>query len=225
MEVNKVRQYINITNNCNANCEFCCMWSDSSKHTFMDFDTFKGIVDSKDLPFELQLEGGEPLLHKDMYLFMEYARSTGRCTKIIILTNGILLGEHLKRIVEFHKCYDIPIVIKVSFNYWLYKIDKESLNKIKDEVLAIEFIDGVDILLNVRLRHEDEHIKEMIYEMGLENISNIFYLQSYGKYEEETEYDKPVIAQNIDDWFIYACDGTCFGKDLIARSDYERTLK
>lgn len=225
MEVNKVRQYINITNNCNANCEFCCMWSDSSKHTFMDFDTFKGIVDSKDLPFELQLEGGEPLLHKDMYLFMEYARSTGRCTKIIILTNGILLGEHLKRIVEFHKCYDIPIVIKVSFNYWLYKIDKESLNKIKDEVLAIEFIDGVDILLNVRLRHEDEHIKEMIYEMGLENISNIFYLQSYGKYEEETEYDKPVIVQNIDDWFIYACDGTCFGKDLIARSDYERTLK
>lgn len=225
MEVNKVRQYINITNNCNANCEFCCMWSDSSKHTFMDFDTFKGIVDSKDLPFELQLEGGEPLLHKDMYLFMDYARSTGRCTKIIILTNGILLGEHLKRIVEFHKCYDIPIVVKVSFNYWLYKIDKESLNKIKDEVLAIEFIDGVDILLNVRLRHEDEHIKEMIYEMGLENISNIFYLQSYGKYEEETEYDKPVIVQNIDDWFIYACDGTCFGKDLIARSDYERTLK
>lgn len=225
MKVNKVRQYINITNNCNANCEFCCMWSDSSKHTFMDFDTFKSIVDSKDLPFELQLEGGEPLLHKDMYLFMEYARSTGRCTKIIILTNGILLGEHLKRIVEFHKCYDIPIVIKVSFNYWLYKIDKESLNKIKDEVLAIEFIDGVDILLNVRLRHEDENIKEMIYEMGLENISNIFYLQSYGKYEEETEYDKPVIVQNIDDWFIYACDGTCFGKDLIARSDYERTLK
>ncbi len=225
MEVNKVRQYINITNNCNANCEFCCMWSDSSKHTFMDFNTFKSIVDSKDLPFELQLEGGEPLLHKDMYLFMEYARSTGRCTKIIILTNGILLGKHLKRIVEFHKCYDIPVVIKVSFNYWLYKIDNESLNKIKDEVLAIEFIEGVDILLNVRLRHEDEHIKDMIYEMGLENISNIFYLQSYGKYEEETEYDKPVIVQNIDDWFIYACDGTCFGKDLIARSDYERTLK
>lgn len=225
MEVNKVRQYINITNNCNANCEFCCMWSDSSKHTFMDFNTFKSIVDSKDLPFELQLEGGEPLLHKDMYLFMEYARSTERCTKIIILTNGILLGKHLKRIVEFHKCYDIPVVIKVSFNYWLYKIDNESLNKIKDEVLAIEFIEGVDILLNVRLRHEDEHIKDMIYEMGLENISNIFYLQSYGKYEEETEYDKPVIVQNIDDWFIYACDGTCFGKDLIARSDYERTLK
>ena len=35
----KIRQYINITNNCNANCEFCCMWSDSSKHTFMNFDT------------------------------------------------------------------------------------------------------------------------------------------------------------------------------------------
>ena len=37
--------------------------------------------------------------------------------------------------------------------------------------------------------------------------------------------DKPVIVQNIDDWFIYACDGKCFNKDLIARSNYEKELK
>lgn len=225
MKVNKIRQYINITNNCNANCEFCCMWSDSSKHTFMDFNTFKGIIDSSDLPFELQLEGGEPLLHKDMYLFMEYAKSTGRCEKIIILTNGILLGEHLKRIVDFHKNYGIPITMKVSVNYWLYRMDKDCLDKIRDLNLAIEFIPDVNILLNVRLRHEDEWLRDLIHEYNLEGISNIFYLQSYGKYEEKEEYDKPVIVQNIDDWFIYACDGKCFDKDLIARSDYEKDLK
>ncbi len=225
MKVNKIRQYINITNNCNANCEFCCMWSDSSKHTFMSFETFKKIVDSSDKEFELQLEGGEPLLHKDMYLFMEYARSTGRCAKIIILTNGILLGEHLNRIVTFHKNYNIPITIKMSVNYWLFKMDKKALDKARDYYLATEFIDGVDIKLNVRLRHEDEHIRDLIKVYGLEEISNIFYLQSYGKYEEKTEYEKPVIVQNIDDWYIYACDGTCFFKDLIKRSEYERDLK
>ncbi len=221
----KIRQYINITNNCNANCEFCCMWSDSSKHTFMNFDTFKQIIDSKDKHFELQLEGGEPLLHEDMYLFMEYARSTKRCDKIIILTNGILLDKHLKRLVNFYKEYQIPIDIKISINYWLYNIDNKILEKALDYYSSIEFIDGINIILNVRLRHEDEWLRELIKDYHLENISNIFYLQSYGKLENNKEYDKPVIVQNIDDWFIYACDGKCFNKDLIARSNYERMLK
>lgn len=225
MVSNMIRKYINITNNCNANCEFCCMWSDSSKKTFMSFETFKEIVDSDDEDFELQLEGGEPLLHKNLYLFMEYARSTGRCRKIIILTNGILLGSHLNRFVDFHRNYKIPILIKMSVNYWLYNMDKNILDNARDYYLSTEFIDGVDIKLNVRLRHEDEWLRKLISEYKLESISNIFYLQCYGKYEDKTEYEKPIIVQNIDDWFIYACDGKCFNKDLIARSDYEKDLK
>lgn len=220
-----IRQYINITNNCNANCEFCCMWSDSNKHRFMTFNEFKYIIDSKEDDFELQLEGGEPLLHKDLYLFMEYARSTGRCKKIILLTNGILLNRQLGRLVEFHKYYNIPVVVKMSINYWLYRMDNDSLDKARDYYLSTEFIDGFDIKLNVRLRHNDEWLRDLIQEKNLTDISNIFYLQSYGKYENETEYDKPVIVQNIDDWFIYACDGKCFDKDLIARSEYEKELK
>ena len=225
MKINKIRQYINITNNCNANCEFCCMWSDSSKHTFMNFDTFKQIIDSKEKHFELQLEGGEPLLHEDIYLFMEYARSTKRCDKIIILTNGILLDKHLKRLVNFYKEYQIHIDIKISINYWLYNMDNKILEKALDYYSSIEFVDNVNIILNVRLRHEDEWLRDLIKDYHLENISNIFYLQSYGKLENNKEYDKPVIVQNIDDWFIYACDGKCFNKDLIARSNYERMLK
>ena len=225
MKINKIRQYINITNNCNANCEFCCMWSNSSKHTFMNFDTFKQIIDSKEKHFELQLEGGEPLLHEDIYLFMEYARSTKRCDKIIILTNGILLDKHLKRLVNFYKEYQIPIDIKISINYWLYNMDNKILEKALDYYSSIEFVDNVNIILNVRLRHEDEWLRDLIKDYHLENISNIFYLQSYGKLENNKEYDKPVIVQNIDDWFIYACDGKCFNKDLIARSNYERMLK
>lgn len=219
-----IRQYINITNNCNANCEFCCMWSDSTKHTFMSFDTFKEIIDSKNDDFELQLEGGEPLLHKDLYLFIEYARSTNRLKKIIILTNGILLNKHLNRLVDLNKYYKIPILIKMSVNYWLYNMDNNLLDKALDYHLATEFIDGVDIHLNVRLRKQDDWLSNLIKERKLDNISNIFYLQRYGKYENETEYELPVIVQNIDNWFIYACDGKCFDKDLIKRSNYERDL-
>ena len=45
----------------------------AERNKFMNFDTFKGIIDSDIEDFELQLEGGEPLLHNDLYLFMEYA--------------------------------------------------------------------------------------------------------------------------------------------------------
>jgi molybdenum cofactor biosynthesis enzyme MoaA len=67
------------------------MFSSSKKNTFMSFETFKNIIDNYSDDFELQLEGGEPLLHPDLYLFLEYARNSGRCKKVIITTNGILL--------------------------------------------------------------------------------------------------------------------------------------
>lgn len=218
----KVRQYINITNSCNADCEFCCMWSSSKNSTFMTQEEFQKIIDEKDNPFELQIEGGEPLLHSEMYSFLQYAVNTGRCLKVIILTNGFLLDEHFDRLVKFGKENNVPIVIKISVNYWLYAIDNEIVKKCRKFYDLSKDNPKFSIILNVRLRHGDDWIVQLIEEAGVKEISNIFYLQSYGRYENETEYSKPVIVQNIDDWFVYACDGTCFGKDLIARSDYEK---
>ena len=219
-----VRLYINITNSCNANCEFCFMYSDSSKKTYMSFDKLKEIIDSHSKDFELQLEGGEPLMHPDLYLFMEYARSTGRLKKIIINTNGILLDEHLERLVAFHKYYSISISLKISINYWLYKLDSTIFEKGRDIYLATEYIDRFEVLFNVRLRHEDEKIVELLKENQIYDYSNVFYLQRYGRFENEMDYELPVIVQNIGDWFIYSCDGVCFDKDLIKRSKHEKEL-
>lgn len=220
----RIRQYINITNSCNADCEFCCMWSSSEKSRFMNFEEFKRIIDAKDNLFELQIEGGEPLLHKDMYHFMQYATNTGRCLKIIILTNGFLLEEHFKHLIEFGERNNISIVIKVSVNYWLYDMDNNIVQKCRKFYDLSKENPNFSIILNVRLRHGDDWIVKLIEEAELKEISNIFYLQSYGRYENEEGYSKPIIVQNIDDWFVYACDGKCFGKDLIARSNYERGL-
>ncbi len=220
----RIRQYINITNSCNADCEFCCMWSSSEKSRFMSYEEFKEIIDSKENLFELQIEGGEPLLHKFMYQFLKYATNTGRCLKIIILTNGFLLDKHLKHLIEFGKSNKIPIVIKISVNYWLYDIDNDIVQKCRKFYDLTKENSNFNIILNVRLRHEDNWIVKLIEQAGLKDISNIFYLQSYGRYENKTEYAKPIIVQNIEDWFVYACDGKCFGKDLIARSNYERRL-
>ena len=55
------RLYVNITNACDVTCPFCCMYSGNKNDSFMDFDTFKSIVDGCEGDIELQLEGGNQL--------------------------------------------------------------------------------------------------------------------------------------------------------------------
>lgn len=218
-----IRLYINLTNKCNSDCPFCCMYSGKEKNTFMDFNVFKYIIDGKDDDFELQLEGGEPLLHPFMFLFMWYAYSTGKCKKIIILTNGKLISDYLEEIIQFMSRTQIPVEIKVSINYWLYKENPHIFKQARDLYCATEFVDDISVKFNVRMRHGDEWIVDCLKEYKIYDQSNVFYLQSYGRMTG-TDYEKPVIVQNVDDWFIYSCDGKCFDKDLIARSEHEKGL-
>ena len=219
------RFYINIINKCNTDCPFCCMFSSTTNNKEMDFNTYIRVLNSRNtIPIEVQLEGGEPLLHSNLYLFIEYAISKGNCKKIIILTNGLELDKHLKRLVNICKWYNIEFEIKVSVNYWLLEKDKKHIEKLSYYIFATEYIENFNISLNVRKRKDiDEWIDEEIKKYGLENYSNSYYLQSYGKLKD-SNYDKPTIVQNIENWGIYAVDGKHFGQDLIARSEYEEKL-
>ncbi len=220
------RLYIDITNRCNTECPFCCMYSGVSNSRDMDFETYKGIIDGCEKEFELQLEGGEPLVHPDLYLFLEYARFTKRCRKILILTNGMLLPVHQKRLVMFSGEYGIPLEIKISINYWLIKENSGHLDQIRNLIFAAEFIPDVKITCNVRLRKQgDEALREEVeQDKLLLSHSNIYYLQSYGRLSESSDYRKPVIVQNIEEFELFASDGTSFGMDLIARSEYEKEV-
>lgn len=222
IDTNSIRLYINLTNHCDANCPFCCMYSESTKHTFMSIKTFEDIIKSHNKPFELQLEGGEPMLHPLIYEFIHLAIKTNRCKKVIILTNGLSLDKHIKKLKKCCQNYKLPFLIKISYNYWLESCDKKLLIKIKNWIRNYED-EYFSFLINCRLRHEDEKIKNELLKTKLESHANIFYLQSYGK-NKNTDYEKPIIIQNIGDWFVYACDGKKFDKDLIARSEYESTL-
>lgn len=218
------RLYINITNQCNTNCPFCCMYSGTDKHTYMDFNTFKEIIDTCEGDYELQLEGGEPLLHDNLYLFTQYAVQTGRCKKVILLTNGLLIEKHIKQIAEFANLNKIMVELKISINYWLISQKKDFI-KLMDKInIMTSSMQFVDVCFNVRKRKKgDDDIDNLLEKYSLLDKSHVFFFQSYGKLSD-SEYEKPVIVQNIDNWRIYASDGTCFNQDLIARSEYEKLL-
>lgn len=218
------RLYINVTDRCNTNCPFCCMYSGTDNKLDMGFDTYKAIIDNTgDEFFELQLEGGEPLIFGNLYLFIEYAIATKRCTKVIVLTNGIELEKHLHRLVELYKWYDVEFMLKVSVNYHLLKAVPDHLKTIADLVFATELLPRFNIILNTRKRHNDAWIDDEIDSFGLSGINHSFELQSYGRMTG-SNYEGVSIDQNIDNWEIYAVDGKCFGNDLVARSEYEKTL-
>lgn len=218
------RLYINITNHCNVDCPFCCMYSGTDKGTYMDEDTFKGIIDDVSGVFELQLEGGEPLCHNYVLEFVEYAISTGRCSKVIVLTNGIKLPEYFEDFKRIAENYNIEVLIKISINYYLIKKVPNHMGVIKNLYDEAKDINGLQIWCNVRKRKQgDENLEQELTRYGISDISNVFYLQSYGRLTG-SDYDAPVIVQNIENWKIYASDGSCFGTDLIRRSEHEKGL-
>ncbi len=224
--MNKItRYYFPLTNKCNADCDFCCMWSSSKKNLFLDFNRFKEIVDGGNKDFEIYLEGGEPFLNKHIMLFMEYAYYTGRCKKILISTNGLLLQDYSDRLIDFLNRSKIPMILKVSINYHLYNMDKNIFKKGRDLLAGVEFIENLKIVFNVRLRKGDDWIVALLKENHLYEVSNVFYLQKYGRYEDKNEYDLPFIRQEVEEFHLFSTDGTDFGHDLIARSNHEKSLQ
>ena len=219
------RLYVNLTNYCNMCCPFCCMYSSPRKHTFMTFDVYKKILNSaKD--YELQLEGGEPLLHPQFNDCFSYALKDNQCKKIIILTNGLNIRKDIQNIVNIRGNNKKNVELKISVNSFLIKSKKRFLFEIALSAQNIQFIDGLCLKLNVRKSYDDTlDLEEEISKYSLtDKISNCFYFNRYGRLKDDTRYGGIVIKQNISDWKVYASDGKCFRRDLTARSEYENEL-
>ena len=219
------RLYINITNHCNVACPFCCMYSSPAKHTFLSLNKFAEIIhEHKD--YELQLEGGEPMLHPCIKSFLQLTWKDPQCKKLIMLTNGLNLREDLQNIVNWRDISTKPTVLKISVNSFLMKQHPRFLFEIALAIQNIQFIPNFYIQLNIRKSYEDTFdIEQELKKYNLLPFaSNIFYFNRYGRLKEDKRYGNIVINQNIDTWKVYASDGTCFNTDLIARSEYENEL-
>lgn len=230
--------YINITNHCNLACPFCCMSSGPDKQRFMDFDTFYWIIRKEDEPCIVQLEGGEPLTHPLLTLFLELLACKPLVQKIVIDTNGFLINDRIDKIIEIAERNHKDIEIKFSYNKHLIDVwnkanninknsifnqgNKGFINYLCNIISGCEFIDKISFGLNVRGYSENElsELMDTVPEK-LKHICSIFLFNRYGRLENNTEVPELQINQVYDDWACYASDGTNFKQDLIARSKHE----
>ena len=109
--------YIEITNVCNLNCSFC--QKIDRQLEFMNVETFKTIIKNiKEYTDYIYLHvKGEPVLHKEIYNFIDIAGKEG--LKVNITSNGTILN---------HKILELEGLRQ--FNFSLHSFEEESgINK------------------------------------------------------------------------------------------------
>jgi len=107
---------VELTNICTSRCLMCPNYSEEIKRGYMEFSTFKKIVDEvKDYAemFFVHLSG-ESLLHPKVFDMVKYCKSQG--VPVGFSTNGILLDkEASKKLIETNLDY-LTISINAFFN-------------------------------------------------------------------------------------------------------------
>lgn len=223
--------YINITNHCDVCCPFCCMSSDNKKQTFMMFDTFYYIINDIELsPLIVQLEGGEPTTHPQLYLFLEYIATLRKVEEIIIDTNALTLDKCIDKITDIAIRNKKTITIKPSFNIYLERMYEKSHNHsfvayLQNIISACEFIENIKFKINVRgYNNEELMILKNKMPKKIHGISNFHLFNCYGRAMNDKNLPDLHINQIYDTWGCYASDGKYFGNDLKARAIHESKL-
>lgn len=217
------KYYINITNHCNRRCPFCCMYSSPENERFMDFDDFYGLL--YDLDGEgntiIQLEGGEPTLHPQFALFLEYACSLKAVEKVVVDTNGTTIDHVLPVMTEAAARNRKEVEVKMSLNDYLLRQDRRLVKTILDTYYALEFVDCIFVSANVRgeTLQQAQRLADMLPGVP----KSIYTFNDYGRARGK-DYAPLRINKVWDEWTCVATDGTDFGTDLIARSEYELKL-
>ena len=144
------RIYIEITNVCNLNCEFC----EPHKRTnrFMTFDEFETILNKiSNFSSYIYLHvKGEPLLHPEFDKFVKLAYEKG--FQINLTTNATLLENHLENTkylrqinVSFHATNNEKILKTtkkisdciVNYRIWNFNENNEALELIKNPKMDV----------------------------------------------------------------------------------------
>ncbi|MDP2908699.1 MAG: hypothetical protein Q8N77_02740 [Nanoarchaeota archaeon] len=238
------RYYFAITNKCNRSCELCSCYSEPKRNTFLSLEKFKKILPEEG-NFEIQLEGGEPLLHPNLEDMIFYAQETGRCSKVTLGTNAVLLpyaysdsgldyDKSVENIKNYFSKFKPSFVIKPSINFYLIEKDKLHLDKcgaIWGAFKDLKSIGDYSLVFNVRIRKkplsedDDQWLVDELERIKLKEISNIFFYQRYGYAKDREELEEPFIIPNPVDFYLISPDGKNWGKDLIARSEGMKDLE
>lgn len=142
-----LRMEISLAEHCNLNCKYCSHFSSIAEKEFLDIHEYKKdmqrmseLLDGKS--DKIYLLGGEPLLYADIIRCMEITRECFKQSRIILLTNGLLIPKMSSEFWE--TCRKRKIVVEVTrypigFNY------EAVIDILQDEQVEFEYMRDSDI--------------------------------------------------------------------------------
>lgn len=162
--------YIEITNRCNLSCDFCI--KNRRQIIDMNFDNFKIIINKiKPYTKEIYLHVlGEPLIHKDINTFINYATSEG------LLVNITTNGYFVQKIINNKNIHRL--------NISLHSFDDKYKVSLKDYLDNIfNTIDKIDhrTFISLRLWIKDNYTLDILKYINNRYNKNIHYIQDNHK--------------------------------------------
>lgn len=140
--------HLHLTDHCNLNCRGCDNFSSISPKVFAEKDVFEkdcakmaqlaeGNID------EVQLLGGEPLLHPDIEEFLDITRKYFPNTPINIVTNGILITKMKESFWESCRKNKVNIVqTKYPINLDFKRIE----NHVKSQQVVFSYYGNTEVV-------------------------------------------------------------------------------
>ena len=201
MKLKKI--YLEITNGCNLNCDFCI--KNKRKVTNITRDNYIYIINKiKDYTKEIYLHVlGEPLMHKDINYFIDYAVNNNLLVNIT--TNGYLIDK-IKNNLNIHR-------LNISLHSYnsKYKID---LNTYLDNIFKVIDILHDKTFITLRLWVNGQHTREILEYINNRYNTNIDILKDNMK----IKIKKNIIIDTFHEFIwpdinnkYYSEVGTCMG--------------
>jgi len=182
------------TQRCNYRCVMCTPFKE--KRRDMTFDEFKRIVDEQIGLIEIKIQGvGEPLLCKDFFKMLEYARK--KWLWVRTTTNGSLLhlNDNYKKLVD-SRVHDVNIsidgsdkeiyeAIRVGGNFETLtrncKLINDYNNKVKKTVVRAW------VVVQKKNKHQFFDFPRFFADLEFKEMTMSFAMHNYGRKEENTE--------------------------------------
>ena len=185
-----------VTYRCNAKCGFCDIWEKPSPYVNLN-NVQENLKDLKRLGVQvIDFTGGEPLLHRDLPLFLDAAKDLGLITTVT--TNTLLypkLAEKYKgKIDMLHFSLDSPNEIEhnESRGVPLFKQFKESIE------MAKKLGERPDILFTV-FSHNIHQIEEVYQTFCLPNNFMLILNPVFEYNEVGSSLDKKALEE-LENW-------------------------